>query len=107
MTIIDNGGHCNAIHIDVTRMATLFQTRANSNYVLTFHNDAYSIDMFLVYKIKAYAKIKHWESKYLISNWSSGVETKYSGICFLPDKKTLRIHGGGITGSDDAFDFRA
>ena len=28
-------------------------------------------------------------------------------ICFLPDKKTLRIHGGGSVGPDDAFDFRA
>ena len=32
---------------------------------------------------------------------------KYRGICFLPDQKTLRIHGGGSTGSDDSFDFRA
>ena len=62
--------------------------------------------MFLVYKIKAYAKIEHWERNYLISNWRGGKETKYRGICFLPDKKTLRIHGGGSVGSDDSFDFR-
>ena len=63
--------------------------------------------VFLVYNIKAYATITHWERNYLISNWSGGKETKCRGICFLPDKKTLRTHGGGSTGSDDAFDFRA
>ena len=51
--------------------------------------------------------MEHWEGNYLISNWRGGEETKYRGICFLPDKKTLRIHGEGIVGSDDAFDFRA
>ena len=115
--IIDKGGRCNATQSDVTRMASLSKTRLNSNYVLNFHNDAYNIEtavadfhyfcVFLVYKIKAYAKIKHWERKYLISNWRGGKETKYRGICFLPGKKTLRIHGGGSTGSDDASDFRA
>ena len=63
--------------------------------------------MFLVYKIKAYTKIKRWERNYLISNWRGGQKTKYRGIYFLPDKKTLRIHCGGSTGSDDLFDFRA
>ena len=63
--------------------------------------------MFLVYKIKAYAKIEHWERNYLISNYHGGKETKYRGICFLPDKKTLRIHRAGGVGSDDTFDFRA
>ena len=103
-TIIDKGGRrCNATHSDVTRMASLSQTQVNSNYVLNFHNDAYNMDaymadfqyfsVFLVYKIKAYAKIQHWERNYLISNWSGGKETKYRGICFLPNKKTLRIHG--------------
>ena len=81
-TIIDKGGRCNATRSDGTRMATLSQTRVNSNYVLAFHNDAYNMDadmadfhyfcLFLVYKIKAYAKIKHWERNYLISNWSGG-----------------------------------
>ena len=33
--------------------------------------------------------------------------TKYRGICFLPDKKTFRIHGGGSVDSDESFDFRA
>ena len=85
--------------------------------VLNFHNDAYNMDadmadfhcfcVFLVYKIKAYAKIKHWERNYLTSNWRGGMETKYRGICFLPDKKTLRIHEGGSVGSEDSFDFRA
>ena len=63
--------------------------------------------MFLVYKIKAYTKIKHWERNYLISNWSGEKEAKYRGICFLPDKKTLRIQGGGSTGSVVSFDIRA
>ena len=94
-------------------MASLSQTQVNSNCVLNSDNDAYNMDadmadfhyfcVFLVYKIKAYAKIKHWESNYLISNWSGG---KYKGICYLPDKKTPRIHGGGSTGSDNSFDFR-
>ena len=44
-------------------------------------------------KIKAYAKTEHWERNYLISNWTSEKENKYSGICFLTDKKTLCIHG--------------
>ena len=61
----------------------------------------------MAYKIKIYSRIEHWERNYLISNWSGGKETKYIGICFLPDKKALRIHGGGSVGSDDAFDFRA
>ena len=70
-TIIDKGGRCNASQSDVTRMATLLQTRVSSNYVLNFHNDAYNMkadmydfhyySVFLVYKIKVYAKIKHWE----------------------------------------------
>ena len=65
-TIIDKGGHCNVSQIDVMRMATLSKTRVKSNYVLNFHNDAYNIEadihdfhyfcVFLVYKIKAYAK---------------------------------------------------
>ena len=98
-------------------MATLSQTRVNSNYLLNFHNDAYNMEanmhdfhyfcVFLVHKIKAYARIEHWERNYLINNWTSGKETTYRAICFLPDKKTLPIHGGGIVDSDDAFDFRA
>ena len=63
--------------------------------------------VFLEYKIKAYAKIKHWERNYLNSNWRGGKGTTYRGICFLPNKKTLRIHGGGSVGSDDSFEFRA
>ena len=100
-TIIDKCGHSNATQSDVTRKASLSQTRVNSNYVLNFHNDAYNMDadtadfhyfcVFLVYRIKAYAKIVHWERNYLISNWRGGKKTKYRGICFLPDKKTLRI----------------
>ena len=62
--------------------------------------------VFFVYKIKAYAQIEHWERNYPISNWRGGKETEYRGICYLPDKKTLRIHGAGV-GSDDEFDFRA
>ena len=102
---------CNATQSDVTRMASLSQTPVN------FHNDAYSMGahtadfhylcVFLVYKINAYAKILHWECNYLLGNCRGGKETKYRGICFLPDKKTLRIHGGGSTGSDDSFDFGA
>ena len=98
-------------------MASLSQTQVNSNYVLNSHGDAYNMDadmmdfhyfcVFLVYKIKAYARIEHWERNYLISNWRGGKETKYREICFLPDKKTRRIHGGGSVGSDDSFDFRA
>ena len=34
----------NASQSDVTRMATLSQTRVNSNYVLNFHNDAYNME---------------------------------------------------------------
>ena len=59
-------------------MATLSKTRANSNYVLNFHNDAYNMEadihdfhyfcVFLIYKIKAYAKTEHLERNYLISN---------------------------------------
>ena len=83
--ITDKGGRCNASQSDVTRMATLSQTRVNSNYVLYFHNDAYNMEadmhdlhyfcVFLVYKIKAYARIEHWERNYL-SNWTGGKETK-------------------------------
>ena len=54
--------------------------------------DFHYFRVFLVYKIKPYAKIKHWERNYLISNWKVE-EAKYRGICFLPDEKTLRIHG--------------
>ena len=114
-TIIDKGGRCNASQSDVTRMATLAKTRVNSNYVLNFHNDAYNMEadihdfhyfcVFLVYKIMAYAKTEHLERNYLISNWTGEKENKYRGICFLTDKKTLRIHGG--VGSDDTFEFRA
>ena len=43
-TIIDKGGRCNVSLSDVTRMATLLQTRVNSNYVLNFHNDAYNME---------------------------------------------------------------
>ena len=43
-TIIDKGGHCNASQSDITRMATLSETRLNSNYVLNFHNDAYNME---------------------------------------------------------------
>ena len=43
-TIIDKRGRCNASQSDVMRMANLSQTRVNSNYVLNFHNDAYSMD---------------------------------------------------------------
>ena len=38
------GGRCNASQSDVTRMATLSQTRVNSNYVRNFHNDAYNME---------------------------------------------------------------
>ena len=113
-TIIDKGGRCNATQRDGMRMASLSQTQVNSNYVL---NDAYNMDadmadfhyfcVFLVYRIKAYAQIKHWERNYQISNCRGEKETKYKGICFLPDMKTLRIHGGGSTGYNDSFDFRA
>ena len=48
--------------------------------------DSHYFCVFLVYKMKAYAKIKHWERNYLITNWRGGKETKYRGICFLPDK---------------------
>ena len=114
-TIIDKGGRCNVSQCVVTRMVTPSQTRVNSNDEINFHNDAYNLEadmpdfhyfcVFLVYKIKAYSGIEHWERSYLISNWSGGTENKYGGICFLPD--ILRIHGGGSFGSDDAFDFRA
>ena len=77
-SIIDKGGRCNATQSDIARMASLSQTQVNSNYVLHFHNYAYNMDadmvdfhyfcVFLVYRIKAYAKIKHWERNYLISN---------------------------------------
>ena len=43
-TIIDKGGRSNAAQSDVTRMASLSQTQANSNYVLNFHNDAYNME---------------------------------------------------------------
>ena len=62
------------------------QTRVNSNYVLNFHNDAYNVEadmhdfhyfcVFLVYKIKAYAKTEHWERNYLISNWTGEKEKR-------------------------------
>ena len=116
-TIIDKGGRCNASQSGVTRMATLSKNRVNSNYVLNFHNDAYNMEadiddlyyfyVFLVHKITAYATTEHWERNYLISNWTGEKENKYRGICFLPDKKKLRIHGAGGVGSDDTFDFRA
>ena len=41
-TTIDKG--CNATQSDVTRMASLSQTQASSNYVLNFHNEAYNMD---------------------------------------------------------------
>ena len=114
-TIIHKCGSCNATQSNVTRMASLSQTQVNTYYVLNFHSDAYNMDadmadfhyfyVFLVYKIKAYAKIKHWERNYLISNWNGEKETKYRGICFIPDNKKLRIHGS--VGSDDSSDFRA
>ena len=88
--IIGKGGRCNASKSDVTRTDTLSQTRINSNYVLNFHYDAYDMEadmydfhyfcVFLVYKIKAYSRIKHWERNYLISNWSGGKETEYPGL---------------------------
>ena len=53
----------------------------------------------------AYAQTEHWECNYLISNWTSEEEGKYRGICFLPDKKTLLIHGAAGVGSNDTFDF--
>ena len=116
-TIVDKGGRCNASQSSVTRMATLSKTRVNSNYVLNFHNDAYNMEadihdfhyfcVLLVYKITAYVKNEHWERNYLSSNWTGEKEATYRGICFLPDKKTLRIHGAGAVGSDDMFDFRA
>ena len=43
-TIIDKGSRCNATQSDVSRMASLSQTRVNSNYVLNFHNDAYTME---------------------------------------------------------------
>ena len=92
-TIIDKGGHSNATQSDVTRMASLSRTQVNSNYVVNFHDDAYNMDadmvhfhyfcVFLIYKIKGYAKIVHWERIYLINNWSGGRRLKYKGICFL------------------------
>ena len=42
-----------------------------------------------------YAKTEHWERNYLISNCTGEKVNKYRGICFLTDKKTLRIHGAG------------
>ena len=45
----------------------------------------------LVYKITAYAKTEHWERNYLISNWTADKVAKNRGICFLPDRQTLRI----------------
>ena len=109
-TIIGKGCRCNASQND-----TLSKTQVNSNYVLNFHNYAYNMEadihdfhyfcVFLVYKIKAYAKTEHWERNYLISNWSGEKENKYRGICFLTDKNPLRIYGAGGAGSDDTFDF--
>ena len=84
-TIIDKGGRCNASQSDVTRIATLSQTQVYSNYVLNFHNEAYNMEadmhnlhyfcMFLIYEVKAYARIEHLELIYLISNWTGGKET--------------------------------
>ena len=98
-------------------MVTLSKTRVNSNYVLNFHNAAYNMEahihdfhyfcVFLVYKLTAAAKTEHRKRNYLISNWTGEKENKYRGICFLPDKKTLRIHGAAGVDSDDTFDFRA
>ena len=61
--------------------------------------------VYLVCKIMAYAKTEHREHNYLIRNWTDEKEAKYSGICFLPDKKTLRIHGAGRVISNGTFDF--
>ena len=116
-TIIIRGGRYNASQSDVTRMATLSKTRINSNYVLNFHNEAYTMEadihdlhyfcVFLVYTIPVYAKTEHWERNYITSNWIGEKRDKYRGICFLPDKKKLLVHGAGGVGSDDTFDFRA
>ena len=70
-------------------------------------HDFHYFCMSLVCKIKAYAKTKHWERNYLISHWTGEKENKCRGICFLADKKTLRINGAVGVGSDDTFDFRA
>ena len=51
--------------------------------------------------MKACAKTEHWELNYQISNWTGEKENMYRGICFLADKKTLRIQGAGDVGSDD------
>ena len=59
--------------------------------------DIHYFCVFLVYKGMQRSSIGN----------AGGKETKYRGICFLPDKKTLRIHGGRSTGSDGSFDFRA
>ena len=77
LRLIDKGGRCNASQSDdLRRMATLSQTRVNSNYVLNFHNDAYNLEAdmhglsllcVLVYKIKVYCK------KSKIGNAISGV----------------------------------
>ena len=47
-TIIDRGGRCNASKSDVTRMASLSQTRVNSNYALNFHVDAYNMEAGMI-----------------------------------------------------------
>ena len=49
-------------------------------------HDFHYFCVFLVYKITAYAKTEHWESNYLIINWTGEKVNKYRGICFLPDK---------------------
>ena len=43
--------------------------------------------VFLVYKIKAYGKITHWERNYLISNWNGKKETKYRGTVSFPIRR--------------------
>ena len=48
-TIIDKGGRCNATQSDVTRMASLSQTRVNSYHVLNFHNNALTFTIFVCF----------------------------------------------------------
>ena len=72
-----------------------------------------TVGNFLVYKIKAYARIEHLERNYLIGNWTGGKETKYREFVSYPVKRHFVYTGGGggggggSVGSDDAFDFRA
>ena len=47
-TIIDKGGRCSATERNVTRMASLSQTRVNSNCVFNFHTDAFNMDVDMV-----------------------------------------------------------